>query len=126
MITLQNIFDAAWQAFIVEGRKPGVDPDSHFCRYLTKDGRKCAVGLVLPEGHEAQTYGDIFPYMVNRWPELFDPSVFEWGIDALADFQTDLHDTLCDTYTGQWRHNVDLKQEYRHIAVTFGLTVPGE
>lgn len=58
-ITLQIIFDAAWQAFIVERRPPAQvlqaasargEPE-YACRYRTIDGRSCAVGLPIPKGH---------------------------------------------------------------------------
>lgn len=72
-ITFQDIFDAAWQAFIVEDRPPGVTKDAAgytACRYLTDDGRKCAVGLVIPDGHPAQKHSGPFENIVTMYPEL--------------------------------------------------------
>lgn len=126
-ITLQMIFDLAWQKFIVEGAEPAAD-SSGMCAYLTADGRKCAVGLALPEGHDAQDSGKGFRGLVDEYSELFDPELVkiardwdeEWSLGA---FQNRLHDVLqkYGKWTGSVSHRADM---YRGVAKDFGLTVP--
>lgn len=40
------------------------------CQYLTKDGKKCAVGLFIPDGHTAQNSEDRAIVILNQYPEL--------------------------------------------------------
>lgn len=131
MITLQQIFNAAWQAFIVEGQAPGVvnigyDDDYYECRYRTPDGRACAVGLCLPAGHPAAGKEDVnFGSIVDYWPELFDEQIQGMGHDGLDSFQHGLHDSMVDTDTGEWDCSVEEREKkYRRIAKQFGLEVP--
>lgn len=53
-------------------RFPG-DPSSgtiEQCRYLMSDGRKCAVGLFIPDGHAGQGITSGFDELVFEHPEL--------------------------------------------------------
>lgn len=47
-ITLQSIFNAAWDHFIVKGNRNAA-VSAGTCRYITEKGARCAVGLVLSE-----------------------------------------------------------------------------
>ena len=122
-ITLQRIFDAAWQAFVVEKRPPAYDTAASVCCYLTEDGRKCAVGLVLPEGHPAQRQEATLGLLVERYPELFDPQLCSLPPGDLIRFQQLLHDDLIDFDTGEWGVH-DLRGHYARAAQQYGLTIP--
>jgi hypothetical protein len=137
-ITLQKIFDLAWQAFIVEGKSPGNEKGC-LCEYLTASGRKCAIGLALPDGHPAQKSDLTFPVLVNEFPELFDDEIHEIQKDAhksnlddddvddhpLAKFQFILHDAYADY--GIWKISANgLKEIYIKIAEQYDLSVPNE
>jgi hypothetical protein len=119
-ITLQRIFNLAWQAFVVEKRRPARDHEG-CCSYLTDDGRKCAVGLALPDGHEAQRSGSGFNTLTKRYPELFD-------VPSHADtdnFQRKLHDGI-SSIDGAWIDPEGIEIAYRRVAAEYGLTIPGE
>ena len=122
-ITLQMIFDAAWQAFVVERRPPAYDTVASICRYLTEDGRKCAVGLVLPEGHPVQKQEHSLGQIVKRYPELFHPQLQSLTNYQLNRFQQLLHDDLIDYDTGEWDFP-DLHGHYARAAKEYGLTIP--
>lgn len=133
MNSLQRIFDAAWQTFIVEDGPPALDLQGYGefrCRYLTKEGKKCAVGLVIPDGHPAQQAGDDFNQLVESYPELFpdlvgktDPSLTSF-VD-LSEFQMMIHDNLTDRSKGRWKFsNAKRREFYIRCAEQFGLTVP--
>jgi hypothetical protein len=120
-ITLQMIFDAAWQAFIVEGKPPAQENNS--CRYLTSDGRKCAVGLCIPDGHPAQHFDRSLPGLLNEYPDLFSGALKPYDYDDLNRFQFGLHDDLC--HRGEWAEDVEARREaYFEVAKQFGLVVP--
>lgn len=46
------------------------DYDSDLCLYSTPEGRKCYVGLFIPEGHEGQKYRGTSSGLLNEYPEL--------------------------------------------------------
>jgi hypothetical protein len=118
-ITLQDIFNAAWQAFIVEDRKPAFENLS--CRYLTDDGRRCAVGLCIPDGHPAQLLAMSFDQLALDYPELFDVPD-DCDLDT---FQNALHDELIVYESGEWfLSKAEREQAYRLIAAQYNLTVP--
>lgn len=130
--SLQRIFNAAWQHFIVEDNPPAIikqkDEDGEMeksCAYLTPEGNKCAVGLCIPDGHEAQTRnGYAFSDIVKHYPELFPDLV---GVEngKLDLFQGDLHDTLVNFSTGKWRFAKEgRKTRYLAVAKSYGLIVP--
>lgn len=141
-VTLQDIFNAAWQAFIIEDRPPaqefvGKDDEyasNYSCRYLTTDGRKCAVGLCIPDGHPFQnsrsTFDDLVEEDREKYEDLsescvFDTSLYQKPAYLLREFQADLHDHLC--LNGRWKYPVERRKEiYRGVANRFKLTIPGE
>lgn len=68
----------------------GKASDGVTCKYLTKDGKKCAIGLFIPDGHDAQDNGDTIDSLLIEYPDLkaYMPST---NIDFLLAFQ-DVHD----------------------------------
>lgn len=128
MITFQDIFNAAWEEFIVKDGPPATEKTEYgySCRYLTKDGRKCAVGLCLPPDLNTKQNNhpdrDVsFDEIINRYPDLFQPTTRQ---DAW-DFQYELHDGYVDSTTGKWKFGKEYrKQQYIEVANKFGLTIP--
>lgn len=47
-ITLQSVFNAAWDHFIVKGNRDAAVSQGT-CRYITEKGARCAVGLAFSE-----------------------------------------------------------------------------
>lgn len=122
-ITLQDIFNAAWQAFIVEDRPAASEKGT--CSYLTSDGRKCAVGLVIPDGHPTQTEPKTWDTFVSDYPDLFDEEILQMSKGALACFQRRLHDSMVGN--NEWLCSVEGRRTaYQLIANDYNLTIPGE
>lgn len=129
-ITLQDIFNAAWQAFIVEDRPPAANSDG-VCSYRTKDGRKCAIGLCIPEnsrllkrGMSAGSFAELVAQ--DRFSDsdpVFSADVHTMPDMVLDSFQAELHDTL--QLWGRWSMGVEeRKQWYIQTAKHYGLKVP--
>lgn len=133
-MTLQAVFNGAWQAFIVEGKPPAVrrNPDygvpgnkdpEFVCCYRTDDGRACAIGLQIPDGHPSLSSPANALALRRDYPALFgdkdlDPEVWRQA-------QRALHDDL--QRIGQW--NLTLEQRkaaYVRFADKYRLTIPGE
>ena len=141
-VTLQDIFNAAWQRFIVEEAPPAADnlceeygeDDPHYvCKYLTKDGRKCAVGLCIPDGHPVQKMSSNFGALLDRDDKpaagIFDESVYTLSHSERHNFQRDLHDGMLDATTGQWHEAFPIqkrREEYIKVAAKYNLNIPGE
>ena len=53
-----------------EGRFPAVNVAENACAYLTPDGRKCVVGVTIPDGHPAQSVFMDAGRLYDTWPEL--------------------------------------------------------
>lgn len=53
MITTQDVFDSVWNHFIRDKNPAAVDKpygqDRNYCYYRTDDGRKCSVGVLIPD-----------------------------------------------------------------------------
>lgn len=121
-ITLQQIFNATWQAFVIEDNPPGINNFGD-CAYLTGAGYKCPIGLCLPDGHKAQKSRDKFGVLVQQFPELFDESVINKGVILLNRFQRQLHDgILVDNKF--WPPKEKLTALYKQVAEDFNLTIP--
>lgn len=136
-ITLQDIFDKAWQAFIVENKLPALmiheDKGYVLCCYDDGNGNSCAVGLALPKDHPARKRTTSFASMVYAYPELFARSVtsYTWtilGYETLDNFQRDLHDGMVDYDTMNWSEEFqdveNRKNRYLEVAKEFNLKVP--
>jgi hypothetical protein len=124
-ITLQDIFNKAWQHFIIEDNPPATElmMGMHVCRYLTLDGRKCAVGLALPNNPEVQEQCCGFETLVVDYPDLFSEDLT--GKSYLREFQNRLHDKL--QRDGNWAYGKEqMKHSYLSVAEEYGLTVPSE
>jgi len=122
-ITLQDIFDKAWQHFIVEDNPPAMV--GNLCRYLTPEGRKCAIGLTLPEGHSAQISPGPFSLLVKNFPELWNLELQEMDEGVLNYFQTELHDGFVED--GFWTIDQEKRErQYRKVAKEHNLKIPGE
>ena len=101
-ITLQQIFDAAWQAFIVEEKPPSMlstSPDSG-CAYRGQGGARCAVGLCLPDRTAQVSENKVFSQIVRRYPMLFSVDLQHRTDYELDEFQARLHDRMQEG--GQW------------------------
>lgn len=124
-ITLQKIFDLAWNHFIVGDGQPAFDENTG-CSYETSDGRKCAVGLALPTPASGEDgYYGTFECVVAAYPHLFDQEINAMKANALNLFQVRLHDGLIDSNTGEWRYTKEERQgRYLQVAKDFNLTVP--
>jgi hypothetical protein len=117
-ITPQLVFDAAWNAFIVNNKQPAVDRLGGCC-YKTPDGKKCAIGLCIPSGHPAQELiGDVFE-LGARYPELYNKQ----DKMILSRLQIDLHDSLITQ--GKWRRSRTYRKSvYIQFAKLHNLTIP--
>lgn len=103
-ITLQMIWDAAFKEFILLNNPPAAEQifegGNYHCRYTTRDGRHCAVGLVLPEEYPLSEMMDT---LVDKIPDWFDESVLTQS--DLSCFQTQLHDVMVNDKTGKWTYS---------------------
>ena len=132
-ITAQMIFDAAWQAFIIEGKPPAQEQVNELqtdwaCRYRTRDGRKCAIGLCIPDGHSYQTSNISLTGLIGEdWhaeTPLFDEEFFR-NDELRESIQGYLHDR--NAKNGAWLYSPErLEEIYRNFAKDFKLTIPGE
>lgn len=123
-ITAQMIFDAAWQKFIIEEAPPALtkndDGSGYQCRYLTSDGRKCAVGLCIPDGYRLQQSDSCLNFLWVRHPDLF-----KLTRDEAENIQDALHDDLVCTTKGVWNYSLQSRKEkYIQVAERFNLTIP--
>lgn len=121
MITLQSIFNLAWQKFVVEKLPPCVDGD--VCMY-TKGDNHCAIGWSLPAdalrhlGERSMGFGRV----VTHYPKHFHPDIHHMSYDDLNEFQSDLHDEI--QQSGKWITDVEVA--YRNAAAKYSLCIPGE
>lgn len=129
MISLQTIIDTAWQEFVVEDKPPAVSQqdDYYGCEYLTDAGRRCAVGLCIPSGHELfedqeKSFGDV----VEHFPDLFvDDLESDVGRLKLDKFQSLLHDNMIVRETGEWgQSNEERAARYLEVAKEYRLLPP--
>jgi len=125
MITNQEIFDKAWQAFVVEQRPASVRCDSYTgvfdtCLYRSPDNSRCAIGLCIPDNQydlDMETLGPL---------ELKEHFNIEFEDIKFAEAaQETLHDEI-------WRHLGEpkdaefVRERYLEFARDWDLEVPEE
>lgn len=86
------------------------------CEYLTSDGKKCAIGLFIPDGHEGRYFDgdsnglfyehyDLLDYMPSKNIDLLDSwQIFHDKLDAKT--------SLKDQKAALFNNFVKLKKEY--------------
>lgn len=98
-ITPQRVLDAAREAFVVNNGKPSYDNDGEVCMY--RSGKKrCAVGLLIPDGHEAENLVGGVVELRSKYPSLF---LNGKSIEKIAKLQIELHDDI--QTAGRWDFN---------------------
>lgn len=130
-LSLQELFDNAWKAFIIGDAKPAIKKiinqygdEEVRCCYLDDNGNKCAIGVSLPDGHPSQSYISGFGLLTKHYPELFDISVKSLSMIQRSLFQQDLHDLLFNIDTLEFPPKEEMKQIYIKVAERFNLTIP--
>lgn len=68
--------------------------DDGCCVYLMRDGRKCAIGLFIPDGHEAQKHSGVFGCLFRDFPDLIKEMPTENPF-VLGEWQL-FHDKILD------------------------------
>lgn len=124
-ISLQDIFNAAWQRFVVEQAQPG--HNGRYCAYRGKNDSRCAIGAAIPdELYDPEMEGCQFGGIVGKFPDLFDGQIRGMDSMELDNFQTELHDYLFYTGDGhrQYPSPDQVEQAYRRVAATYNLEVP--
>ena len=112
-INMQEVFDTV----VAHARKQkarAIDPKSHMCAYRTPDGKKCFIGVLIPDSKynprienkgvfaedikallpfslnakEHKFLGDLQQihdsYVVEEWEEKFEEVADEWGLSYSA------------------------------------------
>ena len=105
------------------------DVDKVLCQYLTVDGRKCAIGVHIPDGHEGQRFQGAVSSLVSTYPDLKEhvlpePDGEDWYIEKCLDLAIDLqrvHDAVSrDTFTDRPKKH-DFNFSVKNVAWEYGL-----
>ena len=82
------------------------------CMYLTPEGRKCAIGILLPDGHDAQKARVSAAFLFDDYPDLKQFIPDGMTVYDLVRVQL-LHDDIA-LWREKWDHNgfVNRIQEY--------------
>ncbi len=115
-LTAQEVFDRVAER-LQDGTGRAQDRLYGACKYLTEDGRKCAVGIFIPDGHDGQKVEGSVGYLLEICPDLRSGPIGQHR-QLLARLQN-IHDT-----SDVWRGG-DLtqsgKKRLRSAAEYFGL-----
>lgn len=115
-ITLQDIFDAAWQAFVVEMKPKSENVNSNTCLYRSPEGHKCAIGLCIPD----ELYNEKFEGDAPGSGAFSTSGIWFQEPDTCADLQYELHDSLPLDFMSQ----EERAEHYRSVAHRFDLNIP--
>lgn len=141
-LTLQAIFNSAWNWFVVKSGQPSCDNGGSCVYFDPTTKNRCVIGaaLTLPqlkaieklkEDKPVSDKNPIANVLVEKFPEWFDTgslSTAEFAA-ALDVMQYELHDGVTrvnygDVTTRHWRTGLDLRAEYVAFAKKYNLTIP--
>jgi hypothetical protein len=127
-LTPQDVFNKAWQAFVVEKKPASFDPQSSKCLYRGANGSQCAFGLCLPDHvYSPKMEGKAASQLIRLHPEV--AALFrtddgptaqasdEWMYDSIQAAHD--HSTM---YGGEF--TVKVERQLRAIANRYDLTIP--
>ena len=124
MITNQEIFDKAWQAFVVEQRPASVcydsDGDLDSCLYRDPNGNRCAIGLCIPDDQYD-------PGIERRCPHdlHYDFDIEFEDVEFAKTAQEALHDCITEQL-GKPEEAEFVRERYLEFARDWDLEVPEE
>lgn len=90
MLTKQEVFDKVMERFLDHTGR-AVD-ERFFCMYKTEDGNKCAVGIFIPDGHDAQDFNGPVEELIEKFPTSLPEEIYAYE-DMMCKFQ-EVHDDL--------------------------------
>lgn len=113
MITRQEIFDLAWKGLKAQGFEKSYDP-SFGCLYRGPEGRRCAIGHVIPDDRYATTLEGKSPLTI----EVSSAANLSENDTSFADDLQMCHDKA-DTPNGMRKRLTDFAAKHH-------LTIPAE
>lgn len=120
--TLQDVFNKAWQAFVIGHRPQAV---AHgVCVYRGGDDKasdtRCVIGVCLPDDlYDPDMEHHGIHNIADQWPETYDQVFNGIEVDELAELQ-DAHDSRnSETEDG-------MRRSLEYFAEHYSLTIPGE
>lgn len=66
----QEAFDSTIEKLVAQGKRSVRDDD--VCLYLSHDGSKCAIGVHIPDGHDAQSDLGSVCSVLNTYPDILE------------------------------------------------------
>jgi hypothetical protein len=130
-MTRQQMFDRVWQHFVVEKGPQSGTPMG--CQYRARDGAKCALGLLIPDGlYLPEMEGRPAQGLIGRYPELARHLMdgFDGDVDVLKAFTRALqqcHDdaveeAACEDEICTFHEMVE--DHLRRVGAEHDLTIP--
>lgn len=137
-LSLQDIFNAAWNRFIVNNGPPAADKNGDCVYYDPSTKNRCAIGAAfnLNQIRELNKYADTTGdsssaltagQVVDKFPQWFDTGTMTDEDFALAlnVLQYNLHDSLMSTKSSKWSATkVDRVKAYKQYAERYSLQIP--
>lgn len=116
MLTKQEIFDKVWDYFVVQGKPRSSDANGK-CQYLTDDGCRCAVGVLMPDN-----VAEAARLLTTSVKGLYDSLevVNTWVTDAFGDLVAEepretsalLHTNMVLTEVGKFAQRLQNIHDY--------------
>ncbi len=117
----QTLFNNAWQHFIVGDGQPAFSVQDKMCWYLTADGRKCAIGVSIPDGQNGEQIEHIHVGKLIRSGAV--PALKGADVNFAINLQ-DCHDIPArEGYIGD-KFKASMKLRMEVLADKYGLQVP--
>lgn len=117
-MTQQQLFNNAWQHFVVGKGKPSMDKLR--CRYRGPGGTKCALGISIPDSKYESRFDDDYRFPVSALIDMLG-----WSIEATA--ARDLrncHDTTAHLRLSPARFRAAITEQLEGYASEYKLTIP--
>jgi hypothetical protein len=108
----QRIFNRVYKHLLTQ-KERAYDEKYGACSYLDSEGRKCAVGCLIPDGHPGQKFRGGVEMLFWKYPDIKK----KLGNEVFLSTLQDIHDDHTST-PAKW------KSELETLAEEEGLTCP--
>lgn len=114
-MTLQEAFDKVWEHFVVEGKPPAMHDWE--CRYRMSDGRRCAIGVLIPDERYEEGFEGESPLSSRLRPLLGEllPGVPPSVLESLQ---------MCHDGADENNFTTSVRKKLATFAMNHDLTVP--
>lgn len=125
----QTAFHKVYNYFVVDGHPPSIEGDTQRCKFRTKSGRMCSLGVLIPTTKyhpslEGKSVRELAEVMRPDWGEISDDLQFLRDLQFCHDRAVHHNRFRDDPIEKDWTFHQKIESNLRNLAQVYNLRIP--